>query len=149
MYTMKTTQPQMEKVSDKIQVRFVDDGFRPYFDSSEESRQVYKVYISYNGKKTMFTFGDSIANSYDGKNPENNEEEYQEYKNTILDCVTMDYHSECENFDDFCAEFGYESDSRKAYKTYKAVKRQSAKLHRVFTEADIEQLRSELEEAEN
>ena len=143
------TKQQMDNVSDKIQVRFVDDGFRPYFDASDESRQVYKVYISYNGKKTMFTFGDSIANTYDGKNPGNSEEKYQEYKNTILDCIVMDYHSECENFDDFCAEFGYESDSRKAYKTYKAVKRLSVKLHRVFTEADIEQLRNELEEAEN
>ena len=97
----------------------------------------------------MFTYGDSIANSTEGKSPCSIScrwiLDYQEYKNDILDCITRDYYSECENFDDFCAEFGYDSDSRKSYKTYKAVKRQSEKLHKVFTDADIDQLRSELE----
>ena len=142
---MKTQIKQIDKISNRITVRFVDDGYRPYFNPSDESRQVYKVYVSFNGKKTMFTYGDSIANWIHGKNPDNNLEQYKEYKNDILDCITSDYYSECENFDDFCSEFGYDSDSRKAYKTYKAVQRQSEKLHKVFSDADIDQLRSELE----
>ena len=146
---MTTQTKQIDKISNRIKVRFVDDGFRPYFNPSDESRQVYKVYLSFNGKKTMFTYGDSIANSTEGKSPCYNVITNQEYKNDILDCITRDYYSECENFDDFCTEFGYDSDSRKSYKVYKAVKRQSEKLHKVFTNADIDQLRSELEEPEN
>ena len=135
---MKTQIKQKDKISNRIKVRFVDDGFRPYFTQEDESRQVYKVYVSFNGKKTMFTFGDSRANSNNAKNPEIFKEEY---KNIILDCITSDYYSECGNFDDFCSEFGYDSDSRKAYKSYKAVQRQSEKHHKVFSDPDIDQLR--------
>lgn len=44
-------------------------------------------------------------------------------------------------FDDFCSEFGYDTDSRKAYKTYKAVLREWKNIEFLFTPEQIELLR--------
>jgi hypothetical protein len=48
----------------------------------------------------------------------------------VLDCLQSDARiaEECASFEDFCSYLGYDSDSRKAEKIYKALKRQAAKL---------------------
>lgn len=43
-------------------------------------------------------------------------------------------------FEDFCGEYGYDTDSKKAEKTYNAVKDEFLNLSRLFTDAEIEQL---------
>ncbi len=45
-----------------------------------------------------------------------------------------------ETFADFCAEYGYDEDSRKAEQTFRRCLAFSRKLHAFFTEAEIEQL---------
>ena len=47
----------------------------------------------------------------------------------IVSCLTK---SDPGTFEDFCSEFGYDTDSRQAEKTYKAVKREWEKVARVF-----------------
>jgi len=44
------------------------------------------------------------------------------------------------SFKDFCGEFGYDTDSRKAFTTYKAVKREWENVSKLFTEDEIELL---------
>lgn len=44
------------------------------------------------------------------------------------------------SFENFCSEFGYDTDSRKAEKTYKAVVKEWKKVEAFFTEKEIEQL---------
>jgi TusA-related sulfurtransferase len=138
-----TTTQQMDKLSSEIKVRFVDDGFRPYFDESEEPRQVYRVFLRYNGKNTSFLFGDSLQNGYDGIMAA---DKPQEYKNTILDIIVSDSYTP-EDFEDFCQEFGYEEDSRKAYTIFKKCVRQSEKIHKLFSDAELEKLDEELRDA--
>ena len=41
-------------------------------------------------------------------------------------------------FADFCSEFGYDTDSRKAEKTYKAVLDEYLQVSRLFTESELE-----------
>jgi len=135
-----TTTQQMDKLSSEIKVRFVDDGFRPYFDESEEPRQVYRVFLRYNGKNTSFLFGDSLQNGYDGIMAA---DKPQEYKNTILDIIVSESNTP-EDFEDFCQEFGYEEDSRKAYTIFKKCVRQSEKIHKLFSDAELEKLDEEL-----
>ena len=130
----------MDKLSSKIKVRFVDDGFRPYFNESEEPRQVYRVFIRYNEKNTSFLFGDSLQNGYDGIMAKDKPEEY---KNTILDIIVSESNI-AENFNDFCADFGYDEDSRKAYKVFKKCIKQSQKIHKLFTNTELETLDEEL-----
>ena len=43
-------------------------------------------------------------------------------------------------FDDFCSEYGYDTDSRKALKTYKAVLREWKNIEKLFTAEQIEEL---------
>ena len=46
-----------------------------------------------------------------------------------MSCITK---ADPGTFEDFCSEFGYDTDSRQAEKTYKAVKREWEKVARVF-----------------
>lgn len=74
------------------------------------------------GKKTGFDFWASIANPelrsrYDVLN--------------AFYCFVSDAISGMEDFPDFCAEFGYDEDSRRAEKVWKACKRSLEKLERV------------------
>jgi len=56
----------------------------------------------------------------------------------VLDCLQSDARTaeDCASFEDFCSDLGYDSDSRKAEKLYKAVQRQTDKLRR-FLGADL------------
>ena len=131
----------MEKlISNEIKIKFADDGFRPYFNEDEEPRQVYRVFISYHGKKTNFTFGDSLQNGYDGKTPESNPEEYRQ---TILDCLVSDSFAP-ENFGEFCSAYGYDEDSRKAFRIYKRVVKQARKICKVFSISELDALEKEV-----
>ncbi len=55
----------------------------------------------------------------------------------VLECLLSDASGADESFEDWCAELGYDSDSRKAEAIYKAVKRQTEKLRR-FLGAEFE-----------
>jgi len=44
-------------------------------------------------------------------------------------------------FENFCREYGYDVDSRKAYKTYKAVMKEWKNVELLFTTEQLEQLR--------
>lgn len=55
----------------------------------------------------------------------------------VLACLTK---YDPGTFENFCSEFGYDTDSRKAFKTYKAVRREWKNIERLFTPEQIEQL---------
>lgn len=56
---------------------------------------------------------------------------------SILSCLTK---YDCGSFKDFCSEFGYDTDSKKAEKTYNAVKDEYTNVCALFTDKEIEQL---------
>lgn len=57
----------------------------------------------------------------------------------VLACISGDVH--CPNtFQEFCDEFGYDEDSRKAEKQFKACHAFAQKLRAFFTEQEIEEL---------
>jgi len=56
---------------------------------------------------------------------------------SVLSCLTK---YDPGTFEDFCSEFGYDEDSKKAEKTYKAVKEEYVRLCGLFTDAEMEQL---------
>jgi len=55
----------------------------------------------------------------------------------ILCCLTK---NDPGTFDDFCSDFGYDSDSRKAKKTYKAVRNEYLEVCRLFSESEREEM---------
>ena len=80
-----------------------------------------------NGKETSFDFWGSIVNPV-------LETEY-DLLNAFY-CFVSDAISGLESFDYFCSEFGYDTDSMKAYKTWKACKRSFDKFKRVSALSD-------------
>lgn len=58
---------------------------------------------------------------------------------SLLACMASDsYHAD--TFDDWCGNFGYDTDSRKALDTFLKCQKISSDIQRFFTNAEIEQL---------
>lgn len=55
----------------------------------------------------------------------------------VLACITKD---DVGTFSDFCSDFGYDEDSRRAEETYHAVCREYQKTRKFFTDAELEEL---------
>lgn len=64
----------------------------------------------------------------------------------IMHCLTMDYYAYGLTFEEFCSEYGYDEDSRKAEGIYNAVCEQNKKFGDFFTGEEIETLRDILQD---
>jgi hypothetical protein len=52
----------------------------------------------------------------------------------VLDCLASDASSVVDaSFEDWCSEYGYDTDSRKAEQTYKTIRRQARRLRDLFS----------------
>lgn len=59
---------------------------------------------------------------------------------TVYDVLAGMTKNEVGSFENFCSDFGYDIDSRKAYKTYKAVLKEWKNVERLFSSEQIETL---------
>jgi hypothetical protein len=116
----------LDKTNTKCTINYI--GYGPHFDDDKESRNIYRVTLKRANRSYSFKFGDSIKNSSDGIEP-------TEYD--VLSCLTK---YDVGTFQDFCVEFGYDPDSRKALKTYNAVCREFKGVCRIWNAEEREQL---------
>jgi hypothetical protein len=63
----------------------------------------------------------------------------------VLDSLASDASGADQNFEDWCADFGYDTDSRKAERTYNAVREQTFSLRKLLGHRDFETLLSDVE----
>jgi len=96
-----------------------------HFTDDKESRYIFNCTLTRNGKRYTFDFGQSIAA---GNTPP-----------TMYDVLTCLTKYDPETFQHFCREYGYDFDSIKALKTYKAVQREFNAVKRLFNDV-LEQL---------
>ncbi len=75
------------------------------------------------GKQTSFDFWASIANP---------EVRSREDLIGAFECFVGDAVAGMNDFNDFCSEFGYDEDSRRAEKIYKACQKATEKLQRIY-----------------
>lgn len=110
-----------EKYGIKIKWEFLGREVNKAWGDSAE-RNHWKFTIRRKGKSYTNDFWDSIINSkhIEPKEPTSYD---------LLACLTK-YHPG--TFEDFCDEFGYNTDSRNAERTYKAVMKEYEGLRRVF-----------------
>lgn len=94
--------------------------FDRYFDDDKEKRDIWKITLRRHGKSFSFKFGQSIASA--GEEPTAYD---------VLACLTK---YDPGTFENFCGEYGYNEDSRKAEKTYKAVVKEFAGVQRLFSD---------------
>ena len=96
-----------------------------HFANDKEGRYIFNCTLTRNGKRFTFNFGQSIAA---GNTPP-----------TMYDVLTCLTKNNPETFEYFCGEYGYNTDSINAQKTYKAVKREFNGVNRLFNDV-LEQL---------
>lgn len=63
----------------------------------------------------------SMGSGHNGQEPE---------LAAVLDCLASDASTLESSFEDWCADFGYDPDSRKHERTYRTIEKQAAKLRR-------------------
>ena len=128
-----------------------------HFEDDKDIRYIYDIAINRNGKAISFEFGSSIrdtelftkqsasANTEEAfgfgnglhKRTEEKKEFFRGFLYSVLSCIASDYHAYVGSFEDFCSEFGYDEDSRKAEKTYFAVQKQAFLLRKIFSADEI------------
>lgn len=97
-----------------------------YFTDDKETRDIYICVLKNSKHRYRFTFGQSIANT--GSHP------------TAYDVLAGITKYEVGSFENFCSDYGYDVDSRKAYKTYKAVMKEWKNVELLFTTEQLELL---------
>ena len=106
----------------KMSVHFVKHDV--YFTDEEDARDIFRITFVREGVRRSFLFGQSQNDSTgNGDNPP-----------TAYDVLTCLEKYGFETFEDFCGEFGYDTDSRKALKTFKAVNREAQKVHDLWND---------------
>ena len=95
--------------------------------NDNKPRNKYFVYVTNtdNGEKTRFTFWDSLDNTQRGVVLDGGELLSAFY------CFVSDVCSGLYSFHEFCGEFGYDEDSRKAERIFNACKRSYKSFSRV------------------
>lgn len=155
----------LKKTGTTMEVNFNRQG--KYFDGDKDERDIYDITLTKGERSYTFQFGQSIAHSgrfivYDNPARGMSQGVWSERlkrivaprddypmqrkwgKNKdfqaptpydVLACLTKYDPGTLQNF---CSEFGYDTDSKRAEKTYKAVKDEYISLCRLFSDAELE-----------
>ena len=105
----------------------------PFFPGDKASRDVFSVFFHRQDADKSFSvqFGQSLDKSdWDGTNLP-----------TPYDVLAVITKFDPGSYDDFCRDFGYDTDSRWAEQTYKAIASEWRSVSRFFTEEEIERLK--------
>lgn len=158
---------QAEKFVKNADFHFVKEytGHRLYFDGDKERRATFKITVFSNtdkAKSFSYDFGNSVAESFKARNREGvhfmqNAKSFASYETSelhkrdivevktppsdysLLSCMASDSY-QSDTFEDWCDDFGYDTDSRKALDTFLKCQIISADINRFFTETELEQL---------
>lgn len=98
--------------------------FRGHFDPSDYHRHIYSIKLTKNRRQCSFDFGTALNN--DENNPP-----------SCYDVITCLQKYDVGSFDDFCSEFGYNNDSIKDKKRYKAVCREYENMSNLFSDYEL------------
>lgn len=119
----------LKKHGYKFAVRFVK--LAKYWDDDKRSRHIYSLSLirTYGDKKRVsFNFGQSFDGTDKSEKP------------TAYDLLARIQKNDPGTFEDFCADFGYDTDSRKAEKTYRAVLNEWKKVAAFFNTEALDDL---------
>lgn len=142
----------------KIEFRAAFIFHGPYWPDDKESRNVWELILTRPAldrrdvKTVSFRFGQSIVDSF--YNPFSNLKQFGSARNSradlvptqrnkptsydLLACLTK---NDPGTFGDFCEDFGYDTDSRRAEKTYFAVQEEWEKVRAFFKPEELEEIR--------
>jgi hypothetical protein len=118
-------QAQAQNTAKKLNLKMIINSvdYKKHFDNDTEKRHVFNLTLKKERKQYTFNFGQSIAQ---GSN-----------EPTMYDVLTCLQKYDVGTFEDFCGDFGYDNDSRRAEKIYKAVCKEYQGMQRLFTESEL------------
>ena len=132
MKTESNYQTEAKDLLKSINVIFKADfiEYAKHFSEDKKCRDIYKCTFRRGKNSFSLRFGQSINESTGAGG--NAPTEYD-----VISCIQK---YDVGSFDDFCGDFGYDTDSRKAEKIYKAVCKEFEKVSIFFTDTELEQL---------
>lgn len=111
-----------------IKLKVLSNHWGKHFADDKDYRCIFKLRLSRGRKSYTFKFGQSIAAG--GIEP------------TLYHILSCLQKYDVESFEEFCSDFGYNSDSIKSFKTYKAVVKEFEAMERLFTNEELEILQN-------
>lgn len=139
-----------------------------HFDNDKEVRDIYMIELKRGSRKYTFNFGQSIMDSQyyqdsiqgrtytlsgDCRTGNYKIHDIHKYlsgsqKLTLVKGIAPNAYDvlasltkyDCGTFEDFCSEFGYDTDSKSAEKTYNAVVKEYQMVCALWNDTEIEQL---------
>ncbi len=155
----------LQSTGTEMKVEFIENGI--HFDGEKDTRDIYKVTFKRGNRSFLLRYGQSIANSTKYVDKANTGREYtfnggalkggykvvnttylEEYCRkvkgtppTAYDVLACLQKYDVGTFEDFVNEFGYDEDSKRAHKTYKAVVKEFDNVCKLWSDEEIEQLR--------
>lgn len=106
-----------------VDIIFVTNSY-PKWDKNILHNQ-YKVVLKRGNKQMQYDFWDSLYNTEKGLKPS---------KYDVMSCLEW---YEIYDFEDFCMNFGCDTDSIKAFETYKECQKQQKELFELIPEEEI------------
>lgn len=116
----------------KLSATFKGDRCPPWCDGGCVHGDRYRIRISgQNGKGSIsFDFWNSLNDVQEGRRPRAYE---------VLACISSEAYCP-DTFEDYCAEYGYDEDSRMAEKSFKLLDKFARRLRAFFTTEELEAL---------
>ena len=123
---IKQAEKFLKETKTEFKAEFLKNGL--HFEDDKEPRNIYQITLKKGDRIYIFNFGDSIANSN------------KEIKPSVYDVLSCLIKNEVGSFEDFCGNYGYDEDSRKAERIYKAVLEEWKNIKMLYSEEEINKL---------
>ena len=111
----------------QIMIKYSQVDSNPHMPNNSMTH--WKVTLKHGGRQMTLTF--SKGSGHKGVPPSAPE---------VLECLKSDFFLAGYDFEDWCSDLGYETDSRRAEKIYKACDRQSRKLEKFLGDDLLDEL---------
>lgn len=118
MYYEKQATDFMKETETTMKTTYIEH--EKHFPDDKDRRDIWRITLRRHGKSYSFKYGQSLADV--GETPT---------AYSVLACLTI---YDPGTFENFCGDYGYVEDSRKAEKTYKAVVKEFAGVNRLFAD---------------
>ena len=114
----------LQETNTTVKIEFLKYDF--HFSDDTERRDIYNVTIKRGSRQFTVKFGNSLNNTSKNQAPTNYD---------ILACLQK---YDVGSFYDFCSDFGYNEDSRKAENIYNAVCKEYDNVCKIWNDSEIE-----------
>ena len=126
----KSTSNILSKMGVTFSAKFITNDY--HFAGDKQTRDIFRLTLTRGKTRFSVRFGQSINESTgDGANVPTCYD--------LIACLTKYYPG---TFENFCSEFGYNTDSRTAERTYKAVLKEWRKVEAFFTSSELDILQN-------